>query len=64
MNSDSYEKAKQELSKFCDTMASYIEDWEAENVILTEKLEYEIRDKEDNYRRLTPAELIDWNDRW
>lgn len=37
---------------------------ELENEELRDKLAWEIQDKEDNYRRLSTAELIDWSDRW
>lgn len=40
------------------------EDLEAEVEEWKEKYEDLENDKESNYRRLTPAELIDWSDRW
>lgn len=40
------------------------EDLEAEVEEWKEKYEDLENDKESNYRRLTPEELIDWSDRW
>ena len=37
---------------------------ELENEELRDRLAWEIQDKEDNYKPITPAELIDWSERW
>ena len=41
-----------------------IAELELENEELRDKLAWEIQDKEDNYKPLTPDELIDWSERW
>ena len=64
MSRNIYDEMKAMLLNFNDDMIEFIERAEDEHVGLQEQLDYEIQDKEDNYRHLTPAELIDWSDRW
>lgn len=47
-----------------DEIVGKFEDLEAEVEEWKEKYEDSENDKESNYRHLTPAELIDWSDRW
>lgn len=47
-----------------DSFISIIEDLMCEIERLEERYEDSENDKESNYRHLTPAELIDWSDRW